>query len=251
MAEDKEKKVNSLEKPKKKGLIILGISIIIICLLLICIEVNSMNKPQTKPENTNQIENVEDVKQNIEIAEDIKPIMYLYPTETTEVTVTLGKPENITHSYPEYKDGWKVIAKTNGSLVDSDSGKNLYSLYWEEINTIKPKMTEGFVIKGENTSELLEEKLSILGLSEREANELIIYWLPQLEINKYNFIRFMTMEEIQENMPINIEPKPDTLIRIVMEWKGLDDYIDIPEQQLKTINRTGFVVVECGGTKIK
>ena len=44
----------------------------------------------------------------------------------------------------------------------------------------------------------LEEKLGILGLTEREAEEFIVYWLPLMEKNKYNYIRFETLEEINE-----------------------------------------------------
>ena len=39
-----------------------------------------------------------------------KPIIYLYPEEQVEVTVKLGKPENITCSYPKYDDKWTVVA---------------------------------------------------------------------------------------------------------------------------------------------
>lgn len=180
-----------------------------------------------------------------------KPIIYLYPETTTEVKVSLGVPENLTHTYPKYESGWNVIAEPNGNLIDINTGRSLYALYWEGINTVEPKMNEGFVVKGSDIIEFLEEKLEQLGLNEREANEFIIYWLPQMENNEYNFIRFQTMEEINENMPLNIEPKPDTIIRVVMEWKPLEEYIEIPEQQLKTPTRTGFTVVEWGGTEIK
>ena len=37
-------------------------------------------------------------------------------------------------------------------------------------------------------SDSLEEKLAILGLTERESEEFIVYWLPKLEKNKYNYI---------------------------------------------------------------
>ena len=53
---------------------------------------------------------------------------------------------------------------------------------------------EGFIVKGEDTAKFLEEKLEILGLNEREAEEFIIYWLPKLEANKYNYIRFASVE---------------------------------------------------------
>ena len=63
--------------------------------------------------------------------------------------------------------------------------------------------------------------------------------------------RFATEEEINENMPLEINPKPDTIIRILMTYKGLDEPIDVEEQKLITPERNGFVVVEWGGTEIK
>ncbi|MGN1298741.1 MAG: hypothetical protein ACI4UE_02010 [Candidatus Scatovivens sp.] len=182
-----------------------------------------------------------------------KPIIYLYPEEETEVVVKLGNEENLTCTYPKYtSEGWKVIAKPNGELIDLKTGRNLYSLYWEGKNIKKynGKLEEGFVVKGEDTIEFLEDKLEILGLSQTEAQEFIIYWLPQMEKNKYNYIRFQTKEEIEENMPLEITPKPDTIIRVMMEWKKLDKYIEVKEQKLETPERKGFVAVEWGGTKI-
>ena len=180
-----------------------------------------------------------------------KPIIYIYPNEEIEVEVKLGNPENLIHTYPRYENEWRVTAKPNGDLIDLKTGRHLYSLYWEGINTVEPNMEEGFVVKGEDTAEFLEEKLEILGLNEREADEFIIYWLPKLENNKYNFIRFQTTEEINNNMPLEITPEPDTLIRIVMEFKALDKPINVPEQKLETTTRQGYTVVEWGGTEIK
>ncbi len=182
---------------------------------------------------------------------DAKPIIYLYPEVETEVTVEVGNPQNLTHTYPKYENEWRVLAKPNGDLKDLKTGRNLYALYWEGINTVEPNMNEGFIVKGEDTIEFLEEKLAILGLNEREAEEFIVYWLPKLESNKYNFIRFQKEEEINNNMPLEITPKPDTVIRIVMEFKGIEKPIQIQEQKLSTPQRTGFTVVEWGGTEIK
>ena len=112
-------------------------------------------------------------------------------------------------------------------------------------------MNEGFIVKGEDTIKFLEEKLEILGLNEREAEEFIVYWLPKLESNKYNFIRFQTEEEINNNMPLEITPKPDTVIRIVMEFKGIEEPIQIQEQKLSIPQREEFTVVEWGETEIK
>jgi len=183
---------------------------------------------------------------------DDKPIIYLYPTEETEVNVKLGNPEKIICSYPKYIDGWNVIAKPDGTLTYTETGRELYSLYWEGKDAnAKVNTEEGFVVRGEDTVSFLEEKLEILGLNSKEAEEFIIYWLPKMESNKYNYIRFATMEEIEEYMPLEVNPTPDTVIRILMEFKGLDEYIEVKEQKLEKAKRSGFAVVEWGGTEIK
>jgi len=180
-----------------------------------------------------------------------KPIIYLYPEQETEINVTLGNPQNLIHTYPKYEGSWNVIAKPDGSLTDVKTGRNLYSLYWEGISTVHSAMTDGFVVKGIDTISFLEDKLATLGLTQREADEFIIYWLPRLECNTYNLIRFETSEEINTNMTLEITPTPDIAIRVMMEYKPLDNPISIPEQQLTTPTRTGFVAVEWGGTEIK
>jgi hypothetical protein len=180
-----------------------------------------------------------------------KPVIYIYPETETTVQVSVGYPEKLSCVYPEYdkEEGWEVIAQPNGDLVDRKTGRNLYCLYWEGNKKQDYKFQDGFVVAGKDSAKFLEEKLAILGLNEREANEFIIYWLPKLEANKYNLIRFETMEEIEAYMPLNIEPKPDTLIRLVMDFKGLNRPIEIEEQKLETPIREGYTVVEWGGSE--
>jgi len=182
-----------------------------------------------------------------------KPIIYLYSEKETNVSVNLGNFKNITCSYPLYKkSGWQIKANKNGDLVDLETGRNLYALYYENKNAIEFKIKdEGFIVKSTDTINFLEEKLQILGLNEREIEEFIIYWLPVLQKNEYNYIRFASSEEINKNMPLNVEPNPDTTIRVLMTYKGLKEPIDIKEQKLVTPNREGFTVVEWGGTEIK
>ena len=181
-----------------------------------------------------------------------KPIIYLYPLEDKEISVNLLYDDMITVSYPKYSAGWNVFAKSNGTLVDLSTNKELYSLYYECKNKLTFNQKEdGFIVEGKNVSKFLEEKLAILGLTEREAEEFIIYWLPKLEINEYNYIRFATADEINENMPLKISPQPDTLIRVLMTFKKIDKPFSIENQKLEKIYRKGFVAVEWGGTEIK
>lgn len=179
-----------------------------------------------------------------------KPIIYIYPETEMNVTVKVKNEDKLICTYPKYEDGWQVIANPDGTLKDIKTDRELYSLYWEGENTTKPNYKEGFVIKGEDTIEFFEEKLEILGLNEKEAEEFIVYWLPQMEKNNYNYIRFETIDEINENMPLEITPEPETLIRINMEFKPLLFPIKVEEQQLKQVERQGYTVVEWGGTKL-
>lgn len=181
-----------------------------------------------------------------------KPMIYLYPTEdNTEVSVKLSNPEKLTTSYPKYTDGWNVLAQKDGSLTDLNTGRELYGLYWEGANYPAKQTEEGFVVKGEDSAEFLEEKLAELGLTEREAEEFIVYWLPKLEANKYNYIRFDMNEVLDKYMKLNVLPEPDTVIRIAMNYKALDAPIDVVEQKMETPARNGFTVVEWGGSEIK
>ncbi len=248
----KRKKIK-MEKEKKKKFdkyTILGMLIGLLIILLIIfvifflkLYINSKKQPL--------VCNDTDIINGVTQSKD-KPIIYLYPEKETEVSVKVGRTENLTTTYPKYEEGWNVIARPDGSLTDIKTGRSLYALYWEGINTVTPNLEEGFCIKGEDTAKFLEEKLKVLGLNEREAEEFIVYWLPRMEKNEYNFIRFQTKEEIEENMPLEITPNPDTTIRIVMEFKPLDKPIEIKEQQLpSTPERKGFTVVEWGGTEIQ
>lgn len=180
-----------------------------------------------------------------------KPIIYIYPEEEINLEVSLGYPEKITCSYPEYEEVWKVLAKPDGTLIDNETDRELYSLYWEGAGTIDAKDNKGFVVKGKDTAKFLEEKLETLGLNYKEAQEFIIYWLPKMQENEYNYIRFASMEEINEYMPLEISENPDTLIRVFMQYKALDKYIEVEEQELESIKRKGFTVVEWGGTELK
>ena len=210
---------------------------------------NEINIAYTKDEYNNIIKYGITKDPSIMIVD--KPIIYVYPKEETKVSVKLLNSSLITTSYPKYNDGWNVTAKPDGTLYDEITNRHYYGLYYEGKNHNITMKNDGFVVKGEDTVKFLEEKLQILGLNEREINEFIIYWLPKLESNKYNYIRFETLEEINEYMPIEIIPKPDTLIRIAMDYKSLEDKIEIEEQKLIPQTRYGYSIIEWGGSEIK
>ncbi len=180
-----------------------------------------------------------------------KPLIYLYPSEDMQVSVKVGNPSKLTSTYPKYSDGWNVLAHKDGSLVGAN-GRSYYGLYWEGAHYPATQTDEGFVVAAGDTEAFLEEKLAQLGLTEREANEMIIYWLPQLEKSAYNYIRFDLNDVMNAYMPLHVLPQPDTMIRVSMVFKGLTEPIAVREQKLPAASeRSGFVLVEWGGCEIK
>lgn len=185
-----------------------------------------------------------------EEVKDEKPIIYLYPERETKVSVSLDYSGELTATYPSYGDGWEVIAHPDGKLVDVKDQKEYYALFWEGKSHAKWDMSQGFVVAGKDTEKFLEEKLTFLGLSAREQNEFIIYWLPKMQNNPYNLIAFQE-KEYTDNAKLNIQPAPETLIRVFMAYRPLNEKIQIPEQNLSKAERKGFTVVEWGGCELK
>lgn len=178
-----------------------------------------------------------------------KPVIYLYPEMETDVSVKLNLDGKLTCTYPAYNTGWQVTAAPNGTLTDA-KGQTYNYLYWEGETNARWDMTEGFCVKGEDTAAFLEEALAKLGLNRKEANEFIVYWLPLMEQNPYNIISFQT-DIYTDAAELQIDPAPDTLIRVFMAWKAADSFVELPAQELTAPERTGFTVVEWGGTETK
>lgn len=178
-----------------------------------------------------------------------KPVIYLYPEEETAVSVHLILDGRLTCTYPAYNDGWKVTALPDGTLIDV-GGQTYNYLYWEGETYAQYDLSKGFCVKGKDTAAFLEDALDRLGLTRREANEFIVYWLPLMEQNPYNIISFQT--DLYANAAqLAVDPAPDTLIRVFMAWKAAEEPVVLPEQELTAPERNGFTVVEWGGTEIK
>lgn len=189
-----------------------------------------------------------------------KPMVYIYSdSDGRRVNVNLGDPSKLTSTYPrmDASNGWNVIADRNGDLRDVDTGRNLYGLYWEgKGNHFDTSMHEGFIVRGKDSASFLEEKLAKLGLNEHEAEEFIVYWLPKMESHEYNYVRFETQDEINEYMPLDVNPKPDTVIRVMMNIHPLTGKeagelgATLKPQKLPgTPSRNGLTVVEWGASE--
>jgi hypothetical protein len=179
-----------------------------------------------------------------------KPVIDLYPTQKTDVNVQVDLNGKFTCTYPDYGSGWNVTAYPGGKLINKADQKEYSYLYWEGTSNAAYDMSKGFVVKGSDTAAFLQEKLAYLGLTPKEYNEFIVYWLPKMQNNAYNLITFQGAA-YTDSAKLNITPKPNGVLRVFMAYKPLSKPITVPEQTLTTFERKGFTAVEWGGTEIK
>ena len=178
-----------------------------------------------------------------------KPVIYLYPEKSMNVSVNLNIGEGkFTAVYPQFNEKnnmWKVHAEPNGEIIINN--KKYPYLYYECESYYPQETNEGFIVDDKNAISFLEEKLKILGLNDKEMTDFITYWLPKLIKNKLSICTFQT-QKFFNYFKLNITPKPDTLIRIFLSIKKIDSPIYVKEQKLITVERKGFTVVEWGGS---
>lgn len=180
---------------------------------------------------------------------DDKPVIYLYPEETIQVDVTIDLEGEMLYTYPDYKEGWQVIAEPSGRLTNIEDNHEYSYLFWEGSSVKDWEIEQGFVVKGIDTASFLQEKLAYLGLEPKEYNEFIVYWLPKMQDNPYNLIYFAG-SDYTETAKLTISPEPDSLLRVFMVFEPLEASIEIEEQVLESFIRDGFTVIEWGGTEI-
>lgn len=176
-----------------------------------------------------------------------KPVIYLYPTETTTVSVKVAPAGGFSVTEPAYNDSWQVEAKPNGELRNLADNKIYPYLFWEGRALDYQRPVEGFVVAKNAVENFLTSKLAILGLNQKEAGEFMEYWLPRMQSKSYYFITFVPQADFERLAPLSVQPRPDTTIRVFMDYQGLEKPIKVRQQRIKTPIRRGFTVVEWGG----
>jgi len=182
-------------------------------------------------------------------AECGKPVIYLYPEKPMDVNVQVEPNEGISVSEPKYSiGGWNVFARPSGELTFA--GQKYPYLFWEGSSDVSYQQSErGWVIAKKNLNQFFDDKLKKLGLIQKEVDDFKEFWLPEMtKHNKpYYFITFLPQRKINQLAPLTITPKPDTIIRIMMDYRELDKYEEVVGFNIKTPRREGFTAVEWGG----
>ncbi len=204
-----------------------------------------------------------------------KPVIYLYPPKPTDISISFVKPVRLTADIPSYDGGWNVRADSFGNLTDLQPDKTdcnkinskklgleyakdaclsgVYPyIYWAgDVKAKYPKAQEGFIVTRADLKKTLEEKLAYIGLSDKEIKDMVEYWYPYMYEKGFSYYRltFFQNKEMNSFVPMNVYPRPDSVVRVFLDWEGLDEEIFIKPQLLQKIDRKGFTLVEWGGLK--
>ena len=170
--------------------------------------------------------------------------MYLYPTTQTPFKVAVGA--DITKSEPTYDNGWSGVANPNGEL--SVKGQTFPYLFWEGRGLgVYPKVNFGRLVSTQNAKAEISSDLKKMSLSDKEIADFNNFWLPKMPSSKYIRLSWLTNSDLDKLAPLSISPKPDSVIRVFLDFAGYNEPISLNSQTLPKFTRTGFTAVEWGG----
>ena len=181
-------------------------------------------------------------------AECGKPVIYLYPTTTTSIDVSLAPKGGFTYTEPVYKNGWRVTASPDGTLVNRDDGKTYPYLFWEGRGAAYTSPQDFWVVKKNDVHRFLNETLAKIGLNKKETADFQEFWEPKMQSAPYYKIGFHGTNVMNEIAPMTLSKTPDSVLRILMDYTELQTPItQHPPKLSSTFIRNGFTVVEWGG----
>jgi hypothetical protein len=187
--------------------------------------------------------------------ESDKPVIYLYPSLNTNISLELNYKGNVSFSYPSLKENkWTVNASSDGTL--EANGKTYNYLFWDgkmDAGLLKPNLNQGSIVESTNLVEFFETSLAQIGLNSKEAADFITYWVPRMMKNKKNFVQFKLTDAYNEIATLHVIPEPDKQLRIYMIWSNVEENNSISPspQSFPEFKRDGFTLIEWGGSEIK
>lgn len=186
-----------------------------------------------------------------------KPVIYLYTQQKTNVRLTLDPKIELTYTYPIYEVSWDVEANPDGQIVAD--GRTYPYLFWEGVtNQLKLKSTQAgigeYAINTDSTVSFLERAAQNFGFNSTESTDFITHWAPRIQKYPYANIQFLVDDEYDNEIgSLTVTPQPDKKRRVYIIFQGSDHYhpaSGLKQNAIPKIDRTGFVLIEWGGTDL-
>lgn len=69
----------------------------------------------------------------------------------------------------------KITAYPDGTLINKKDEREYSYLFWEGKGVADWDFLKGFIVKGSDTVNFLQDKLEFMGLNSQEINDFIVY----------------------------------------------------------------------------
>lgn len=176
----------------------------------------------------------------------IKPNIYLYPLEESEITVKFDSPELLLTVIPDYPGEWKAKVSANSDMI-IDGEKYTYLFYESATSDNRMQKENGFIVKKENREEFFKTISKFYGFNERETNDFVEFWTNRLDSDKEYYMYPQLTKTIDILMGVKIYPNPDNIFRIWFLFEEINDEKELNEPVKEVVNRDGYEMVEWGG----
>ncbi len=181
-----------------------------------------------------------------------KPAIYLYPEETTDISVKVIPNGRLVFTLPQYNDEWNIKVTPDGDITNLTDGKLYRYLWWDSVSYGFEKPGEGFVVPKNNVSSFLTEKLREMNLNTNERSDFMEYWVPKLADIDTDlvYISFLFNEEVDQIAKLEVSPSPKNVFRVFMIYRAIERDTIVTPLHIERADRHGYTLVEWGGAEI-
>ena len=179
----------------------------------------------------------------IELERVIKPNVYLYPEQETDISVRLtpAGPGALTVTIPDYGAGWDVTATPDGLI----NGEFTFLFYEGDVLPLYQTET-GYSVAYEDREAWMRTMLPRYGLNEHETADFVDYWTKHLPPFPYYLFFPQNEAKCDEIVALHVDPPPDSLLRIWFYVIGAYGDFQLPTPEIAPFERDGFTVTEWG-----
>jgi hypothetical protein len=187
------------------------------------------------------------MRTDFEVPAMCEPILYVYADPPRPVTIAPVAPLRFFRTEPFGPNGWSGVAQPDGSVVID--GERHPELFWEGRGYWFQQPAVTSVVAREQLAAFLRGEVEARGLVGVEVEAFLEAWLPDLEAHPAVRIGFHEPALIEATAPLAIHPRPDTVIRVLMDAAPTEDSPDWDGRFTNALPlaRKGLVVVEWGG----
>ncbi len=185
-----------------------------------------------------------------------KPVIYLYNDTNIDFNVNINPKGDFTFTYPliDNQNNWTGALSKDGIMID----KKVYPYIFYETKMkdlsfiMMDKTIKGSVVSAKDVVTFLEQSLTSLDLNRKEQTDFITYWAPKMMQHDKVFVQLWTANDYNAIATINITPTPDQIQRVFMVYAPMNNDMEMETtpQKFTPINRTGFTVIEWGGSEL-